>query len=186
MTHGCTAWGHTWDILRVCGDSSKHSSPCSQPCQGMSKRSGSFQPLTLHPISCTAIPGSSTPWHGHQGGLTTGKVSLEPQGAGGNQLGGPTGVLCHGPAQQCGSCASAASRPCMGTLGNSGPHLGVSAGLFLSSLHQGAAGVALLQCWWAGRAGYGDRDGDKDGEEVSQRTLSPPGTTSAASSGVTV
>lgn len=88
MTHGCTAWGHTWDILRVCGDSSKYSSLCSQPCQGMSKRSGSFQPLTLNPISCTAIPGSSTPWHGHQGGLTTGKVSLESQGAGGNQLGG--------------------------------------------------------------------------------------------------
>lgn len=71
-------------------------------------------------------------------------------------------------------------------MGNSGPPRGVSAGLFLSSSHQGAAGVALLQCWWAGRAGYGDRDGDEDGEEVSQRTLSPPGTTSAASSGVTV
>lgn len=66
------------------------------------------------------------------------------------------------------------------------PPLGVSAGLFLSSSHQRAAGVALLQCWWAGRVGYGDEDEDRDangegeedrdrdGEEVSQRTRSSP------------
>lgn len=69
MTHGCTAWGHMWDILRVCGDGGKYSSPCSLLCQGMSKRSDSFQPLTLHPISCTAIPRSKMPrtlaWAAH-------------------------------------------------------------------------------------------------------------------------
>lgn len=62
----------------------------------------------------------------------------------------------------------------------SGPPRGVSAGLFLSSSHQGAAGIVLLPCRWAGRVGYGDGDEngdgeeDGDGEEVSQRTLSSP------------
>lgn len=69
MTHDCIAWGNTWDILKVCGDSGKYSSPCSQPCRGMSKRSGSFQPLTLHPTSCTAmVKGTQDPGMGSRVG----------------------------------------------------------------------------------------------------------------------